>query len=97
MRKVKEVLDKLHDIGLSHNDARLPNICFNTNFEVILIDYNRYVPLYRSYFMFSRESTCSCIYDIPDVLRLIENHGKFRYDAIGLVNGRCLHNSVRPT
>ena len=26
-------LEKLHDLGIAHNDIRLRNVCFNENFE----------------------------------------------------------------
>ena len=37
----KSALDELHGIGLSHNDIRSPNFCFNVDFQVILIDLDR--------------------------------------------------------
>ncbi len=37
----KVALDELHAIGLLHNDVRLPNICFNEQFEPALVDIDR--------------------------------------------------------
>ena len=41
MESIKVALDELHELKLSHNDVRLPNICFNQQFEAVLIDLDR--------------------------------------------------------
>ena len=33
-----KALEELHLFGLAHYDIRLPNICFNENYEAVLID-----------------------------------------------------------
>ena len=35
---IKEALDELHSCSLRHNDLRLPNVCFNSEYKAILID-----------------------------------------------------------
>ena len=39
--KVNEALTKLQGVGLSHLDIRLPNICFESEFNAVLIDLDR--------------------------------------------------------
>ena len=36
-----EAIKQLHRFGYLHNDIRLPNMCFNETFQVVLIDFNR--------------------------------------------------------
>lgn len=45
-------LDEFHSSGLSHNDIRLPNICFNKDYEAVLIDVDMYhdIKLLHPYF-----------------------------------------------
>ena len=60
---IREALDELHSFGLSHNDVRLPNICFNSSYQVVLIDMDRcyqcdeYHPIFGS-------SSSSCMYTL---------------------------------
>lgn len=41
IRTLKQALDELHSENISHNDLRLPNICFNEQYEAVLIDLDR--------------------------------------------------------
>ena len=41
VEKVNEALTELHGVGLSHLDVRLPNICFDNEFNAVLIDVDR--------------------------------------------------------
>ena len=38
--KIYEATQSIHEAGFMHNDLRLPNICFDPNFEPILIDFD---------------------------------------------------------
>ena len=38
---IHKALSQLHSLGLCHNDVRLPNFCFNSSYEVVLIDLDR--------------------------------------------------------
>ena len=38
---MNEALTELHGVGLSHLDIRLPNICFDIEFNAVLIDLDR--------------------------------------------------------
>ena len=60
-------LGKLHALELSHNDLRL---CFNRQFEVVLIDMDRCYPISELYPMFkSSRSQSSCMYEIQHVMK----------------------------
>ena len=39
--KIKAALDELHGHGFTHNDVRLPNICFSDQLDAVLIDLDR--------------------------------------------------------
>lgn len=41
VKGLKVALDELHALKMSHNDVRLPNICFNSNFDPVFIDVDR--------------------------------------------------------
>ena len=47
VQTIKQALDELHRASLSHNDLRLPNICFNEDYEAVLIDLDSVEPLIR--------------------------------------------------
>ena len=36
-----EAIQQLHGLGYIHGDIHLPNICFNEQFEAVLIDFDR--------------------------------------------------------
>ena len=45
VKKIHEALSKLHSIGFAHADVHLANICFNHEYEAVLIDLEEeYVP-----------------------------------------------------
>ena len=80
----KSALDELHGIGLSHNDIRLPNFCFNANFEVILIDLDRVWLIGKLYHMFYKEEKegRSCMYKVDSNCY----NGKHTVNAVGVVS-----------
>ena len=41
MKSIHVALIELHLLGLSHNDIRLPKICFYSAFQVVLINIDR--------------------------------------------------------
>ena len=43
VKKIHEALSELHSIGFAHADVRLANICFNHEYEAVLIDLDRCV------------------------------------------------------
>ena len=55
---IKNALDDLHSFELSHNDIRLPNICFNANYEAILIDVDRCAWINSLHPMFGGAQSC---------------------------------------
>jgi tRNA A-37 threonylcarbamoyl transferase component Bud32 len=38
VKEVSTALSQMHQCNLAHNDVRLPNICFSTEFKVVFID-----------------------------------------------------------
>ena len=36
-------IKQLHQLGFAHGDIHLPNICFNADYEAVLIDFDRAV------------------------------------------------------
>lgn len=64
VKGIKVALDALHAIDLSHNDVRLPNVCFNDKFEPVLIDLDRACSLYQLHPYFSNPTCVSCMYKI---------------------------------
>ena len=39
--KIAAALEELHGFGFAHGDVRLPNVCFNINYDAVLIDMER--------------------------------------------------------
>lgn len=61
VEKTARALNHIHSsLGRAHNDVRLPNICFNENFEVIFIDLERVTEVDQTY---TTTDKVSCIYD----------------------------------
>ena len=60
---IKEALDALHGVGLSHNDIRLPNICFDDSFRAVFIDFDMCESKTNLHPLFTRSS--SCMYQFP--------------------------------
>ena len=60
--KFKAALDELHLFGFLHNDVRLPNFCFDSSFNAILVDLDRCTPLSVRYFQYNSPYPSSCMY-----------------------------------
>ena len=43
LKQLYSVCDKLSNINLFHTDVRLPNICFNERYNIVLIDFDQAV------------------------------------------------------
>ena len=41
MKGINRALIELHECGLAHNDVRQPNVCFDDEYEPVLIDLDR--------------------------------------------------------
>ena len=64
---IKKALDEFHRIGVLHNDIIPPNVCFNSDYEVVLIDIDRYYPIAEHHHMFqSSTGSSSCMYRLVD-------------------------------
>ena len=66
VKKIHKALSELHGKGFAHADIRLLNICFNCDYEAVLIDLDRCVSrnMYSTLAM-SFEGN-SCMYSKPD-------------------------------
>ncbi len=62
--QVMVALQEFHMLKLAHYDIRLPNFCFNENFEVVIIDVDFSTDISRHL----RSMSDSCLYCIPDTL-----------------------------
>ena len=41
VKEVATTIEALHRLGFAHQDVRLPNICFSSQFKPVLIDIDR--------------------------------------------------------
>ena len=60
--EIDESIAQLHDIGLSHNDVRLENICFNDSYKSVFIDLERCMVISKMHTMFG---SSSFMYSLP--------------------------------
>ena len=76
VKKIHEALSELHGIGFSHADVCLPNICFNCEYEAILIDLDRCVSrnMYLALAMSFEET--SCMYSKPNGISASDFNGE---------------------
>jgi len=61
--KIHDALEEFHQANFSHYDIRLENICFDTSFNAVLVDVDRYTDIDEGF----HGSTQSCMYpgDLP--------------------------------
>ena len=82
--KICTALMELHGLGLAHGDVRLPNVCFNSDYDAVLIDMERCAPVKDSRF-----SLCvqlgeeSCMYRKPETLAGILTAERLDYIQLG--------------
>lgn len=41
LQKIFDALKELHKLGVAHNNVHLPNVCFDSGFNAIMIDMKR--------------------------------------------------------
>lgn len=58
VRGIKLALDELHECKISHNDVRLPNVCYNDKYEPVLIDVDRCHVIEEHHQYFGNASSC---------------------------------------
>lgn len=56
--KIHDALEEFHQANFSHYDIRLENICFDTSFNAVLVDVDRYTDIDEGF----HGSTQSCMY-----------------------------------
>ena len=88
VKEVMVALKELHDIGFSHLDIRLPNICFNKNFEAVLVDIDFCRGKDRYY-----ENTHSCLYRLPENITVPRND-LLDYMQVGWMVAYIFHHEV---
>ena len=59
---VKRALQDLHSTRYAHNDIRLPNICFDSSYEPVLIDLDYCYPIHKQHLIFKASGINSCMY-----------------------------------
>ena len=71
MNGIADALTKLHKrLKFSHNDVRLPNICFNESYQPVFIDIDRCFDVTQLYPMYGGSvSTSSCMYCIGNTFK----------------------------
>ena len=66
LRSVSKAIEELHGYNLSHNDIRLPNICFNEDYEAVLIDIDSTCGIDRLHDYFIN-GVRSCMYNVKEL------------------------------
>ena len=66
LQSVRKAIEELHGYEFSHNDIRLPNICFNEDYEAVLIDIDstRGIDTLHEYFI---NGAPSCMYNVKEL------------------------------
>lgn len=86
VEKIHSALEELHSIKLSHNDVRLPNVCFDDNFHPVLVDIDRCCGIDKLHPMFlgsnSEESCMYCI-TMPCIKRTFTSGKETDYFQLG--------------
>ena len=90
---IKTALDELHALQLSHNDIRLPNICFNRSFEVVFIDFDRCHEIEKLQPMFLSSGPKSCMYNIMEVSQQLTRGSQTDYFQLGWLVAWIMDNS----
>ena len=80
--EIRECIVQLHSIGLSHNDVRLENICFNGEYKAVFIDMDRCCYLSNVHPLFQCSSRFnSCMYSVSNSSNF--KSGKTDYYQLG--------------
>ena len=93
--KISTALEELHGYGFSHGDVRLPNVCFNSNYDVVLIDLERCTPIIEN----GQPHLCmalgdhSCLYRKPEMLQGILTAKRLDYIQLGWLLVWVLHDT----
>ena len=94
VQKVYDALQDLHAFGYSHNDIRLPNVCFDKAHKAVLIDIDRCENLQECPPSLSAKfELVSCMYRRPETMAPAEFTGeKMDYIQLGwLIVGVLTH------
>ena len=83
VKEIRECIEELHRIGVTHNDLRLENICFNDQYKAVLIDMDRCYSSSDIYPGFLESSSLnSCMYRLSSAECSFQS-GKTDYFQLG--------------
>ena len=71
LTKLKAVCESLSSLLICHNDVRVPNICFNEKFEIVLIDFDK-----------ATLNKGNCFQDLSIFAQDLIEHSKKRWNGI---------------
>ena len=91
-KKVRTALEELHEFGFGHGDVRLPNVCFNSNFDAVLIDMERCTLVDTFPNICMQLDTLSCMYETPHGMTGIFTARRMDYMQLGWLLVWVLHN-----
>ena len=80
--KICAALEELHRFGYAHCDIRLPNVCFNSNYDAVLIDMERCTCAEVRSPLTMELHTISCMYRKPK--NMLESFTSQRMDYVQL-------------
>ena len=72
LERMEKTLNELHNMGMSHNDIRLENVCFDSDFNPILIDFDmssKTEGIQHENVMMSRQGCMYSSFNYPYLLR----------------------------
>ena len=84
-QKVCAALEELHGIGYAHGDLRLPNVCFSSVYDAVLIDMDRCTRINEN----KQSELCvqlgdkSCMYQMPETIDGVLNGKRLDYIQLG--------------
>ena len=82
--KIYTALVELHSFGYAHGDVRLPNVCFNSNYDAVLIDMERCAcSETRPLRLCVQLGNQSCMYRKPEMLQGILTASRLDFIQLG--------------
>ena len=84
-QKICAALEELHGFGYAHGDVRLPNVCFNSHYDAVLIDMDRCTRIEEN----EQAALCgqlgdkSCMYQIPETIDGVLNEKRLDNIQLG--------------
>ncbi len=94
LEKMEKTLNELHNMGMSHNDIRLDNVCFDSDFNPILIDFDMSTKdgMDHADLMMSGSS---CMYSSFNPPYCLKDRGKTDFSQLGWLAAWVLNKSAK--